>query len=160
MFWGMLISTIGASMIWPFLMIYVSERLHLPLTAVASLMTLNAAMGLVSSFVAGPLIDRFGRKWVMVVSLAGKWPGDYLLMSQAATLPEFALLMALAGAFNPLYRVGADAMMADLIPSEQRADAYSLLRMSNNLGVALGPAIGGFIATLRIQSLFISRRPG
>ena len=85
MFWGMLISTIGTSMIWPFLMIYVSERLHLPLTAVASLMTLNAAMGLVSSFIAGPLIDRVGRKWVMVVSLAGESALGYLLMSQAAT---------------------------------------------------------------------------
>ena len=146
MFWGMLISAIGASMIWPFLMIYVSERLNLPMTAVASLMTLNAATGLVFSFVAGPLTDRFGRKWVMVVSLAVNGL-VYLMMSQAATLPEFALLMALAGAFNPLYRVGADAMMADLIPSEQRLDAFSLLRMSNNLGVALGPAIGGFIAT-------------
>ena len=27
LFWGMLISTAGASMIWPFLMIYVSEKL-------------------------------------------------------------------------------------------------------------------------------------
>jgi hypothetical protein len=26
-------------------------------------------------------------------------------------------------------------MMADLIPPEKRADAYSLLRMSNNVGV-------------------------
>jgi MFS family permease len=36
-------------------------------------------------------------------------------------------------------------MMADLIPSERRADAYSLLRTSNNLGVAMGPAIGGML---------------
>jgi MFS family permease len=43
--------------------------------------------------------------------------------------------------------VGADAMMADLIPQEKRTDAYSLLRMSNNVGVAIGPAVGGFIAT-------------
>ena len=56
MFWGMLISTIGSSMIWPFLMIYVSERLQLPLTAVASLMTLNAAMGLVFSFRRRPAV--------------------------------------------------------------------------------------------------------
>ena len=45
LFWGMLISTIGGSMIWPFLMIYVSERLNLPLTT-ASLMTINATWGL------------------------------------------------------------------------------------------------------------------
>ncbi|HEX7976010.1 MAG TPA: MFS transporter, partial [Anaerolineales bacterium] len=119
LFWGMLISTIGASMIWPFLMIYVSGKLRLPLTTVASLMTLSAIMGLVFSFIAGPVTDRAGRKWVMVVSLLGNAAG-YLLMSRAATLPQFALLMAFNGAVNPLYRVGADAMMADLIPPERR----------------------------------------
>ncbi|MDD5369129.1 MAG: MFS transporter [Anaerolineaceae bacterium] len=145
-FWGLLISAIGGSMIWPFLMIYVSEKLSLPLTTIASLMTINAAMGLLFAFVAGPVTDRFGRKWVMVISLAINGVG-YLLMSRASTLLEFALLMALSGAFNPLYRVGADAMLADLVPPEKRIDAYSWLRMSNNIGVALGPAIGGFIAS-------------
>ena len=39
MFWGMMLSTLGTSMIWPFLMIYVSEKLSLPLAAVATLLT-------------------------------------------------------------------------------------------------------------------------
>jgi len=140
-------------MIWPFLMIYVSERLTLPLTTVASLLTLNSIMGLIFSFVAGPVADRFGRKWVMVASLAynGLY---YLLMSRAGTLPAFAGLMAFSGAFSPLYRVGADAMMADLIEPERRSDAYAILRMSNNLGVAIGPAIGGFVAASSYTTAF------
>lgn len=145
MFWGMLISTIGASMIWPFLMIYVSSRLALPLTAVASLLTINSAVILVTSFLAGPLIDRYGRKWMMVASLALN--GAYFLMlGQANSYLGFAALMVWGGLVNPVYRVGADAMMADLVPSEKRVDAYSLLRLSNNAGIAIGPAIGGFIA--------------
>jgi MFS family permease len=154
MFIGMLISTIGSSMIWPFLMIYVSERLALPLAAIASLLTINAAAGLISSFIAGPITDRLGRKWVMVISLAVNG-GGYVLLSQATTLPAFAIIMTLQGAFNPLYRVGADAMMADLIPPEKRMDAYSLLRMSNNIGVSVGPAVGGFIASVSYTFAFI-----
>lgn len=146
LFAGMLISTIGASMIWPFLMIYVSKKLMLPLIQVASLMTLNAIMGLVFSFIAGPIIDRFGRKWVMVISLMGTGV-MYLYMSAAATYVEFAITQCLMGALSPLYRVGADAMMADLIPTEKRPDAYSLMRMSNNAGGSIGPAIGGIVAT-------------
>lgn len=159
LFAGLLISTTGASMIWPFLMIYVSERLDLPMTAVASLLTLNAATGLLFSFIAGSVIDRFGRKWVMALSLAVNGIG-FMLMSQATTLPAFALLMALSGAFNPLYRVGADAMMADLIAPEKRVDAYSLLRMSNNVGVALGPAIGGVLATISYSRAFLFAAAG
>src|SRR3989304_4839193 len=118
MFVGMLISPIGSSMIWPFLMIYVSERLGMPLTYTAMLLTLNSVMGLISSFIAGPIIDRLGRKWVMVISLLLNGVG-FLLMSQAHTLLAFAALMALQGAVNPLYRVGSDAMMADLIPARE-----------------------------------------
>ena len=59
-----------------------------------------------------------GRKWVMVISLAGNGI-CYILMSGATTLPQFAILMGLRGAFVPLYRVGADAMMADMVPSEK-----------------------------------------
>jgi MFS family permease len=146
LFVGMLISTIGSSMIWPFIMIYVSKKLTLPLTQIASLMTMNAIMGLIFSFIAGPITDRLGRKWVMVVSLLGTGL-TYLYMSAAGTFLEFAVTQCFMGALSPLYRVGADAMMADLIPAEKRPDAYSLMRMSNNAGVSIGPAIGGIIAT-------------
>ena len=117
MFWGMLVSTIGSSMVWPFLVVYVSGKLQLPLTTVASLITLSSTCGLISSLLGGPVIDRLGRKWVMVVSLLLNGCG-YLLMSQAASFPAFALIMALNGTVNPLYRVAADAMMADLIPAD------------------------------------------
>lgn len=159
MFLGMLISTIGASMIWPFLMIYVSERLELPLTYTALLLTLNSIMGLISSFIAGPIIDRLGRKWVMVISLLLNGLG-FLLMSQAASLAAFAALLALQGAVNPLYRVGSDAMMADLIPPEDRADAFSMMRLSNNLGVAIGPAVGGFLASASYNLAFFGAAGG
>lgn len=146
MAFGMLIGTMGSSMIWPFLMIYVSETLSVGLTVVASMMSINAAMNLLFSFLAGPVTDRIGRKWVMVISLAGNGL-CYVLMSFAGSVPAFAILMGLRGAFMPLYRVGSDAMMADMIPQEKRADGYAVLRMSNNLGIALGPAIGGFITS-------------
>ncbi len=159
LFWGLMISTIGSSMIWPFLMIYVSKKLLLPDAAAASLMTINATFGLIFAFVAGPLTDRLGRKWVMVVSLAMNGV-IYLLMSRATSLVHFQLLMALTGVFNPLYRIGADAMMADLIPPEKRAEAYSLLRTSNNVGVALGPAVGGFITSASYTIAFFIAAAG
>jgi len=133
-------------MIWPFLMIYVSEKLEAPLTVAASLMTLNSIAGLFASFAAGPVIDRLGRKWIMVGSLVVNGLA-YLFLSDASALPAFAIMMAISGAAQPLYRIGGDAMLADLVKPDDRAEGYALLRMSNNLGVALGPAIGGFLAS-------------
>lgn len=159
MFWGMMISTIGASMIWPFLMIYVSQSLDLPLTAVASLITLSSIAGLIATISGGPVVDKLGRKWVMVLGLALNGLG-YILLSQANSYWMFAVVMAMNGAVNPLYRIGADAMMADLIPQDKRVEAYSLLRMSNNVGVALGPAIGGFIAGASYATAFFIAAAG
>jgi MFS family permease len=141
---GMLISSTGMGMIWPFLTIYMRQRLDVPLTTITALLTLDSIMSIASSFVAGPIADRFGRKWVMVLSL-GMMGLIYVLMSGATSLPIFALLMGLRGAFVPLYRIGADAMVADLIPENQRIEAYSISRTVNNIGVALGPSAGGFV---------------
>jgi MFS family permease len=144
MFVGLILSTLGTTMIWPFLMIYASETLGLPLAAIASLMTVNATAGLISSIVAGPIIDRLGRKGVMVVGLIGNGL-CYFLLSTAHSYGAFALILGASGLFSPLYRVGTDAMLADLFPVEKRADAFALLRMARNIGVATGPAIGGFV---------------
>ncbi len=144
LFGGMLISAAGGSMIWPFLTIYMRQRLDIPLTTVTLLFTLNSVAGLVTATVAGPVTDRFGRKGVMVLSLAANGAA-MLAMSMAGTLQPWIILMAISGAFGPLYRVGSNSMVADLIEPERRASAYALLRMSNNLGVAIGPSVGGFV---------------
>lgn len=145
LFWGMLFSTVGSSMIWPFLMVYASERLHLPLTQTASLITINSTASLIMTFAAGQITDMAGRKMVMVVSLVAN-AILYSLLSHANTYASFAIVMALLGASNPLYRVGANAMLADLVPPKKRADGYALIRLSDNAGIAIGPSIGGFLA--------------
>ncbi len=159
MFWGMMLSTLGTSMIWPFLMIYVSEKLDLPMTAIASLLTISSTSSLISSIIAGPIVDRLGRKWIMVASLFFH-AMTYLVLSQAETFAAFAVLQAISGFVNPLYRVGADAMLADLIPDKDRPDAYALLRLSNNTGIAIGPAIGGFIASTSYSLAFYMAATG
>jgi MFS family permease len=145
LFWGMLLNTAGTSMVWPFMTIYLRQRLDVPLTTVTLLMTLNSLAGLASVAVAGPVIDRVGRKGAMVAGLAAG-SAVMLTMSAAGTLPLWAGLMAAQGAVMPLYRVGADAMIADLIPAAGRPNAYALLRMVTNLGIAIGPSVGGFVA--------------
>ncbi|NIO72606.1 MAG: MFS transporter, partial [Anaerolineae bacterium] len=147
LFWGMLVNAAGGSMIWPFMTIYMRQRLDIPLTTVALLLTLNSAVGLAATTVAGPVVDRFGRKGVMALSLATS-SATLVAMGMAGTLQPWAILMAVNGAFSPLYRVGGNSMVADMIEPERRAGAYALLRMINNLGVAIGPSVGGFVTAV------------
>lgn len=153
LFWGILLVASASSMVWPFLLIFVRQQLNLPMTTVALLLTVNAAAGLVGLAIAGPAADRFGRKPVMLVSLVGQG-GAMIGMSLAASLPAWIAAMALLGGFNPFYRVGADSMVADLLPVEERAGGYALLRVIANLGVAIGPMIGGFAIAVSYDIAF------
>lgn len=146
-------------MIWPFLMIYVSEKLLLSLSTVSTLITINAVMGLFASFIAGAVSDKVGRKMVMIVSLAVNGIG-YLFMSQAYTYLGFAILMIFMGASNPLYQVGSDAMLADMIVPEKRTNAFAIIRMINNAGIAVGPALGGFVAARSYSYAFLGAAVG
>jgi MFS family permease len=156
---GIVVSTAGGSMVWPFLLIYAGGRLNMPLSTVAGLISINAGTGLFASLLAGALADRFGRKVVMVFSLAVNGIAYFFLM-QADTYTHFVVLMILIGLSNPLYQVGADAMLADLIPSAQRTDAYAINRIANNAAFALGPAVGGFLASRSYNLAFYGAAVG
>ena len=153
LFWGVLLNSIGGSMVWPFLTIYARRELQVPLTTVTLLLTLNSAAGLAATSLAGPAVDRFGRRGAMVLSLSLTGLAMAAL-SRADSLPAWQLIMVALGGFGPVYRVGADAMVADLVPGDRRPGAYALMRMISNLGVAIGPAVGGFLVFVSYDLAF------
>jgi MFS family permease len=147
---GLFFSMMGTSMVWPFLTIYVSEQLDISLTEVAALISLNGLVSLAASFVAGPAADRLGRKWLMVASLAGNGL-TYFMFSQASAYWMFAVLMALRGFFPAFFRVATNAMISDLVEPERRPEAFAQMRMWQNLGIAFGPALGGFVVAVSYE---------
>lgn len=151
---GMFLSKAGTSFIWPYLTLYLTDKLKQPLSTVTLVLLIDSLTSILSTFLAGSLADRFGRKGVMVFSLFS-FGVVYILITQAQTIEMFAVLMGLRGLVMPLYSVGADAMVADLTAEEQRAEAYSLLRMVNNAGIAIGPVVGGFVAAASFASAFL-----
>lgn len=153
---GMLINTIGMGFVWPFLNIYLNEELGIPIAAATLLPVLEQGVSLFTTLAAGSVADRFGRKGLMVLSL-GAGAAIYSTMGFATQWWMFAVLLGLRGFFLPLYRVAADTMVGDLITQEEeRLPAYSLLRTVNNLGVAIGPLLGGFVAAVSYRASFLT----
>ncbi len=144
LFSGYIINRTGNGLIWPFLTIYIRRQLNVPLTTVALLLSIQAVSGLIATTFVGWLMDRFGRKFMMAAGLLGT--GLVLLgMRSASTIEVWAILVALYGIVNPVFTVGSNAMIADVVEPDQRAGAYALMRMAQNIGVAIGPAIGGLL---------------
>ena len=143
---GTLLSSTGISMVWPFLTNYLHKSLNIPLTTITLMMTINSVMAILASFISGPTADRLGRRGVMLTSLFGG-AVYFVLMSQARSAFAAGLLWSVWGALNPMYAVGANAMVADLVASDRRLEAYSILRIVNNVGVGIGPIFGGLLAS-------------
>ncbi len=144
LFWGTLISIMGQSLVWPFLTIYIRQQLDISLTNITLLFTLQSIGTVVATTLIAPLVDRIGRKWIMVAGPLAAAVIQIFMISANSYLTWGVLLIAQASA-GLCFSLGSQAMIADMIPTERRTEAYALMRMASNTGIAVGPAVGGFI---------------
>jgi MFS family permease len=148
---GILINRAGTLLV-PFLTLYLQSRMGLGIETATRIMGAYGAGALVAALVGGQLADHFGRKRVMVGSLAGG----------AAVLALFPLLQSswqVAGGLfvfamiGEMYRPATQAMIADLVEPERRPQAYALMYVAVNVGFAIAPVIGGLLAATSFRWL-------
>lgn len=153
LFWGVGINRITASMIWPFLTVYMYQTLDVPLTTITLLFPLRAISSILSTAVVSPIMDKTGRKGMMIFGLIASGL-VFLAMTVATTLPAWALVLLAFGAVLPIFNIGVNTMVADIVPQPDRAPAYALIRTISNAGIAIGPVIGGLLAIISFQLVF------
>jgi MFS family permease len=144
---GTLAGSAGQGLVWPFLTIHIREQLDVSLTTITAMFTVQSIAGFTATVLFSPLLDRLGRKLPMISGLVLN-ALTLLAMSQAATLWDWVILLPVYVTVNTLFRIGSYTMVADLFPAERRAQSYALLRMGANVGIAVGPAVGGFLVTV------------
>jgi MFS family permease len=131
--------------------------MKIPMAAIGTLFFASSFAGAMGQLVGGELSDRFGRKRLLVASL-GIRATTFFLMSLAVlkNLGFFPLaVLIVAGMFSGrLFEPAASAMISDVTPPTRRQEAYALLRVGINFGWAIGPAMGGFLASFSYAFLF------
>ena len=104
--------------------------------------------------VLGNLSDRFGRRPVILYAL-GSLGIDYIIMGLAPTIVWLFVGRAIAGiagaSFTP-----AHAYIADVTPSEKRAQSFGLMGAAFGAGFVLGPALGGLLGELGPRAPFFA----
>jgi len=129
----------------PLLPLYAEKYRPSPL-AFGLLMSSFSAMQFLFAPLLGRLSDRFGRRPVLLFSLAGTVLG-YLLFAFARSLPLLFASRLLDGATGG--NIGtAQAIIADTTSREERARGMGLVGMAFALGFIFGPAIAGFTVGL------------
>jgi len=93
--------------------------------------------------IIGGLSDRFGRRPVLLASLAA-YSFDFFIMAIAPTIGVILIARILAGCFAATYST-ANAFIADISPPEKRAQNFGLMGAAFGVGFIIGPGIGGFL---------------
>src|SRR3954469_8310978 len=143
---GGVVNSLGNGIVFPFAVIYLHNVRGISFAQAGFALAIGGAAALASGWLAGSLVDRLGGRNTLLVGL----------LVQAVAFSLFPLirepwhaycLFALDGVGTACFWPGQSTLLARLTPAEARHSAYALQRVSMNLGVGLGAAIGGLIAT-------------
>lgn len=92
----------------------------------------------------GLLVERYGRRTLMLASLGGFVVAS-ALSGQAHSLWEIVLWRSLQGAFGASLTPLGQSIMVESYPLERRGQAMAVLGMGIMLGPILGPTLGGYL---------------
>jgi MFS family permease len=157
-FWILVLSAfidrLGGTIIFPFFSLYITQKFDVGMTEAGMLLGSFSFFGFIGSMIGGALADRFGRKGMVLFGLVFS-----ALSSIAFGLVNafwlFFVISVFVGLLSDIAGPAHQAMIADLLPEEKRAEGYSILRISVNLAWIIGPVIGGVLAGYSYLLLFV-----
>lgn len=150
------LDSIGIGLIFPVMPDLLKAVTHGSLAQAAIwggvLSTAFAVMQFLCGPIVGNLSDRFGRRPVLLVSLA-VMSLNYLLMAVAGSV--WLLLVGRIGAgIAAATQSTASAYAADISPPETRGRTFGLIGAGFGVGFVLGPLVGGLLATIDVRAPF------
>jgi MFS family permease len=158
-FWILMVITfidrIGGALLFPFFALYITSKFGVGMKDVGVLFAAFAISSFAGTAIGGAFTDRFGRKAIIIFGLIAS-SLSALAMGFANSFHMFFALAFFVGLLTDVAGPAQQAMVADILPEDKRADGYGILRIAFNLSVTIGPAIGGLLAAKSYLALFIT----
>ena len=151
-----MIDMIGVLMILPLLPFF-AQRLGAGGLEVGLLVSSFSLAQLLSAPMWGRLSDKWGRRPVIMIAL-GSSAISYAVFGFAHTLLLLFISRIVQGAGGGTVGV-IQAYVADATKPEERTKALGWLSAATNFGVAIGPVLGGYFATLGKQQVAAATWP-
>lgn len=149
------ISVTGGSFLWPLNTIYMHNELGNTLAFAGFILMLNQAATIVGNLIGGVLFDKFSPYKTILA-------GTGLAMSAATGLVMFHTNITAYACFLILIGLGTGvvwpvmfAMAGSVWPTGGRR-AFNAVYVAQNLGVAIGATVGGYVASFSFSYIFIA----
>jgi MFS family permease len=149
---GTLVNRIGY-LVEPFLAYYLTGVRGFSLATTGAVLAVSGLGSVFSQLAAGALTDRIGRRATLALGMltnAGALAG----LGYARGLAAIMVAVLLFGITVDVYRPASSALIADLVPSVDRARAYGILFWAVNLGFSVAMVLGGALARTGFRWLF------
>ncbi len=140
-------------MLLPFLVLYLPRTHGCSNGAAGFALTLHGIGALVTAPLWGRLADRAGALPIMKGSLFAGGAVMVLFPLLEGAVPILAATVAVAVSVEAS-RPASLLILGDLTPPEHRRAVFALHRLAIDLGLSVGPAVGGFLAMISFRSLF------
>jgi len=154
---GLFVSSLGFAVSIPFIAIYFHSQLGLSLSQIGLFFGVMAVVRAFFQISGGELSDYIERRFLLIYSQVLR-AGFFLFIALAIYANWGFWIIGIgflfSSIFGSIFYLTANAMVADVLPAEARLDGYAVARSAENLGWALGPAIGGFLAEQSYGLLF------
>jgi multidrug resistance protein len=151
LFLTVFIDLVGFGIIIPILPLY-AENFHATPMAIGWLTGIYSGMQIIFTPILGKLSDRFGRRPVLLVSIAGTAVG-FALMGLADSLTLLFVARILAGITGGNISI-PQAYIADVTAPEKRSRAMGMIGAAFGLGFTFGPLIGGMMSRISYSAPF------
>ncbi len=137
-----------------FLALYLTTKLGFNTKETSLVVTLAMVSRVPAGFIGGYFADYFSRKNTYLIAqfLAG------LTLFPCALFEDASLIVTLlicSTFFNGAARPALDALIIDLMPKNRIESGISLMYLGINIGVAIGPAIAGFLFEINMPLFFL-----
>ncbi len=144
----------AGTMVLPFLVLYLTRDLGFTAVQAGRVLLVYGSTALVSAALSGRLSDVLGPMKVIRNSLFATSAVLLLFPLARSQWSVIGMTFALSLAAES-FRPASLAVVADLVKPAQRKPAFALTRLAINLGMSIGPAVGGFLATVSFRWLFL-----
>jgi len=154
---GLFVSSLGFSVSVPFIAIYFHSQLGLSLSQIGLFFGSMAVIRAFFQISGGELSDYVERRVLLIYSQifrAGVFFVIALGIYNHWGFWAIGICFLASSIFGSFFQPIANAMVADILPAEAQLEGYAVARSAGNLGWALGPAIGGFLAEQSYGLLF------
>jgi MFS family permease len=141
-------------MLYPFFALYLTQKFDIGMSTVGILFAIFSVTGMAGSALGGALTDRMGRKTVIVGSLLLS-SLSALGMGFAPSISVFVLVIVVVGTLSSIGHPAHEAVVADLLPPDKRAEGYGIIRVVFNLAVIIAPPIAGLLIANSYLTLFL-----